>query len=172
MFLLEFILMTIKNSYNSKILIMAGPFSIKWKVTITREKNKTLLDFSWEQQWLKNFPKEHFWEQVTILRASLVAQRRSSFDPWVGNIPWRRDCQPTLVFLPGEFHGQRSLADYSPWGCKGSDTTKQVIAPHRPQIKRFQNPTGHFACHPQGTTSALKCLIKRKCLLGASPGRQ
>ena len=109
MFLLEFILMTIKNSYNSKILIMAGPFSIKWKVTITGEKNKTLLDFSWEQQWLKNFPKEHFWEQVTILRASLVAQRRSSFDPWVGNIPWRRDCQPTLVFLPGEFHGQRSL---------------------------------------------------------------
>ena len=33
---------------------------------------------------------------------------------------------PTLVFLPAEFHGQRSLAGYSPWGHKESDTTKQL----------------------------------------------
>ena len=32
--------------------------------------------------------------------------------------------QPTLVFLPGEFHGQRSLADCSPWGLKESDMTE------------------------------------------------
>ena len=32
--------------------------------------------------------------------------------------------QPTLVFLPGEFHGQRSLVGYSPWGLKESDTTE------------------------------------------------
>ena len=32
--------------------------------------------------------------------------------------PWRRTWQPTPVFLPGEFHGQRSLAGYSPWGYK------------------------------------------------------
>ena len=31
---------------------------------------------------------------------------------WIRKIPWRREWQPTLVFLPGEFHGQRSLADY------------------------------------------------------------
>ena len=37
---------------------------------------------------------------------------------WVGKIPWRREWQPTLVFLAGEFHGQRSLAGYSPWGHK------------------------------------------------------
>ena len=30
----------------------------------------------------------------------------------------------TLVFLPGEFHGQRSLAGYSSWGCKELDTTE------------------------------------------------
>jgi len=35
-------------------------------------------------------------------------------DPWVGKIPWRRAWQPTPVFLPGESHGQRSLASYSP----------------------------------------------------------
>ena len=28
-----------------------------------------------------------------------------------------------LVFLPGEFHGRRSLASYNPWGCKESDRT-------------------------------------------------
>ena len=43
---------------------------------------------------------------------------RHSFDPWVGKIPWRRAWQPTLVFLPGEFYGQRSLAGYRPLGCK------------------------------------------------------
>ena len=29
-----------------------------------------------------------------------------------------------LVFLPGEFHGQRSLAGYRPWGCTESDMTE------------------------------------------------
>ena len=38
--------------------------------------------------------------------------------PWVGKIPWRRKWQPTSVFLPGEFHGPRSLVGYSPWGRK------------------------------------------------------
>ena len=46
------------------------------------------------------------------------------FDPWVGKIPWRRACQPTPLFLPGESHGQRSLEGYSPWGCKELDTTE------------------------------------------------
>ena len=49
---------------------------------------------------------------------------RLGFNPWVGKIPWRRKWQPTLVFLPGEFHEQRSLAGYSPWGHKQSDTTE------------------------------------------------
>ena len=34
------------------------------------------------------------------------------FDPWVGEIPWRREWQPTPVFLPGESHGQRMLEAY------------------------------------------------------------
>ena len=40
--------------------------------------------------------------------------RRFRFNPWVGKLPWRWKLQPTPVFLPGEFHGQRSLAGYSP----------------------------------------------------------
>ena len=39
-------------------------------------------------------------------------------------IPCRRAGQLTPVFLPGESHGQRSLAGYSPWGHKELDTTE------------------------------------------------
>jgi len=39
--------------------------------------------------------------------------RRPGFDPWVRKISWRRKWQPTPIFLPGESHGQRSLAGYS-----------------------------------------------------------
>ena len=35
------------------------------------------------------------------------------FDPWVEKIPWRREWLPNLIFLHGEFHGQRSLVGYS-----------------------------------------------------------
>ena len=39
-------------------------------------------------------------------------------DPWVRKIPWRRKWQPIPVFLPDEFHEQRSMVGYSLWGCK------------------------------------------------------
>ena len=48
------------------------------------------------------------------------------FDPWVGKITWRWPWQPTPVFLPGEFYGQRSLVGYSPWGHKESDMTERL----------------------------------------------
>ena len=38
----------------------------------------------------------------------------------------RRAWQPTPVFLPGESHGQRSLASYTPWGCKGLDINERL----------------------------------------------
>ena len=49
--------------------------------------------------------------------------RRYRFDPWVGKMPRRRKWQPTPVFLPRKFQGQRSLMGYSLWGGKESDTT-------------------------------------------------
>ena len=53
---------------------------------------------------------------------------RCRLDTWVGNsplhFPWSRKWQPTPVVLPRELHGQRSLAGYSPRGCKESDTTE------------------------------------------------
>ena len=49
--------------------------------------------------------------------------RRHRYHPWVGKILWRRKWHPTPVFLTGKSHGQRSLAGYSPWSHKESDTT-------------------------------------------------
>ena len=52
------------------------------------------------------------------------ACRRPGFSPWVRKIPWRREWLPTPVFLPGEFHGQRSLASCNLLGHKELDTTE------------------------------------------------
>ena len=51
--------------------------------------------------------------------------KRRRFDPWVGKIPWRRECQRMPVFLPGEFRGPGSLIGYSQWGHKESDMTEE-----------------------------------------------
>ena len=44
----------------------------------------------------------------------------------IGKIPWRRKWLPTPVFLPGEFHGQRSLVGYCPWGHRELDMTEHL----------------------------------------------
>ena len=54
--------------------------------------------------------------------------KRPQFDPWVGGDPLEKGMATHLpgVFLPGEFHGQRSLGSYSPGGCQESDTTEKL----------------------------------------------
>ena len=47
-------------------------------------------------------------------------------DSWVRKSPWRRKWQPTPVFLPREFQGQRNLLGYSPWGHKELDMTERL----------------------------------------------
>ena len=51
------------------------------------------------------------------------SHKRYGFSPWVRKVPWRRKWQPTSVFLPGESHGQRSLAATVP-GVSESDTAE------------------------------------------------
>ena len=46
--------------------------------------------------------------------------------PGSARFPWRKEWQPTPVFLPGEFHGQRSLTGYSPRSRRKLDTTKRL----------------------------------------------
>ena len=64
-------------------------------------------------QWVKNLPAmqetQGTWVQL--------------FDQ---DDPWRKKWQPIPVFLHGKFHGQRSLAGYSPKGCKESDMTERL----------------------------------------------
>ena len=79
---------------------------------------------------------------------SLPAMQETRFDPWVGKIPSRRKCLFIPVFLPGEFHGQRSLAGYSPGGCKESDTTEWLI------LSLFTWQRSYSVLHPRNSISA------------------
>ena len=54
---------------------------------------------------------------------------------WVGKIPWRKEWIPTPVFLPGEFHGQRSLAGYSPWAHKYWTQLNDCIQVRKQQLE-------------------------------------
>ena len=58
-------------------------------------------------------------EKRALLKTFAVAFQQSIIAP-----VWRRKWQPILVFLPGEFHGQRSLVGCCPWGCTESDTAE------------------------------------------------
>ena len=60
-------------------------------------------------------------------------------DSWVEKVLWRKEWQPTPVFLPGKSHGQRSLVRYSPWGRKELDTTEQLT------LSLFLNVHGSYA---------------------------
>ena len=61
-------------------------------------------------------------------------------------IPWRRKWQPTPVFLPGRFHGQKSLMGYSPWGCKRV----------RHDLAINNNDWWEYPCRPAETSSTTK----------------
>ena len=85
----------------------------------------------------------------------------------LGKIPWRRKWQPTPVFLPGRFHGQRGLAGYSPWGRTQLDTVERAgtcTSSHRspwPQMRHWSRfslscmiqPQSHpqLSCNTGGT---------------------
>ena len=63
--------------------------------------------------------------------AQLVKNPPAVRETWVGKIPWRRAWQPTPIFLPGESHGQRSLAGHSPGSHKESDMTEATLHAHK-----------------------------------------
>ena len=68
-----------------------------------------------------------FWASlVAQMVKSLPAMQETQVPSWVRKIPWRREWQLTPVLLPGEFHGQRSLVGFTPWGSKELDMTGQL----------------------------------------------
>ena len=52
--------------------------------------------------------------------------RDVEFSPWVRKTPWRREWQPTPLFLPGKCNGWRSLVGPNSWGHKESDMTEHT----------------------------------------------
>ena len=63
---------------------------------------------------------------VVKMLPARAGDSRRGFSSWVRKIPGRRKWQPTPVFLPGDSHGQRSLAGYSLWGHQELDMTKRL----------------------------------------------
>ena len=61
---------------------------------------------------------------VAQMVKNLPAMQETHVRSLDGKIPWRKEWQPTPIFLPGELHGQRSLAGFSLWNHKESDMTE------------------------------------------------
>ena len=98
----------------AQLVKMVLPMSLPCKVTIA-----SFVVICQEVLWdFKGFPGGSDSKESTCNAGDL------GLIPGSGNIPWRREWQPTPVFLPGEFHGQRSLVGYSPWVHKESDTAE------------------------------------------------
>ena len=99
---------------------------LRFEISQESERYSHLQGYSSQKIWNHPF---HFYSRKSIyyylqffffflICLQWRSHRRCRFDPWVGKIPWRRAWQRTPVFLPGESHGQNSLAGYSPQGCR------------------------------------------------------
>ena len=87
--------------------------------------------------WISVYPIYFAWSFPggSDHKESACQCRRPRFNLWVRKIPWRREWQPTPVFLPGKSHGQRSLAGCSPWVCKESDMTKRLTYTGKEEVR-------------------------------------
>ena len=84
--------------------------------TNQQQKDKySMIMLIWVAQMVKNPQLPTMQEtQVQFLGREDLLEKGMSTHSSI--LAWRRECPPTPAFLPGEFHGQRSLAGYSPWG--------------------------------------------------------
>ena len=62
--------------------------------------------------------------------AQLVNNLPTIWETWVQSLVWEdpqeEGMKPSPIFLPGKSHGERSLVECSPWGCKESDMTEKL----------------------------------------------
>ena len=80
---------------------------------------KVILVFCYGKITIVSFASTQLWWGLPRSCSSKESACQCISDPWVKKIPWKRKWQPTPVFSPGKSYGQKSLADHSPWGCKG-----------------------------------------------------
>ena len=88
--------------------------------------------------------------------------KRGGFHPWIREDPPGKAWQPTPVFCPGESRGRRSLAGYSPGGCKELDTTEVT----------WQTPTVHWRAQKQGRRLCPSNALGRQALNTGRAPRQ
>ena len=96
-------------------------------------------------------------------------------DPWVRKIPWRREWQPSPVFLPGKSNEWKSLAGPNLWDCKESDMTEQLTHSLKAECiylpQRYAATKGRARVHPcsiDSQTQAL-CTLSGLFLQPSSP---
>ena len=139
------------SSFSNRVLGIYGKKKERKRKLTKKPKTAVLgkaflsrLDFGWRLgAWISGgFPSvpslclNYWYKQCSLCQApafllgvwsSLVhasESRRCGFNTWVRKVLWSRKWQSTPVCLPEKFHGQRSLAGYSPWGHKELDTTE------------------------------------------------
>ena len=76
------------------------------------------------EKWQKIRPPR--WRSGKETTCQCRRYKRHRFNLLAGKIPWSRKWQPTLVLLPGTFHGEKNPAGHSPWSGEESDMTKSV----------------------------------------------
>ena len=120
---------------------------------------------TWNWQSITGLPRWSSGKESNCQCRRCKRLMRRGFNPWGGKIVWRKKRQPTPVFLPGQFHGQRSPVGYCLWDHKESGTAEHMpvyIAPlllcsvvqnsHRPrQIQTDQRIIPHLdrRCYEQ-----------------------
>ena len=124
-----------KNETNTWALISCNPAKQKMNQDCSLRYNFPV-SFSLITMWWFHLFVLHlffsFWSERRIVAKKIGLPRwlsgkestcrcrrhsRHGFDAWLGKIPWSRKWQLIPIFLPGKSHGQRTLADHSPWGC-------------------------------------------------------
>ena len=89
--------------------------------------------------------------------------KRHEFVPWSRKLPWRREWLPTPVFLPGEYHGQRSLMGYSSQVAKSWTLLKQLST--NTQIQRCLDPFSSLLATDEFQNSNLKIYFRKLYML-------
>ena len=112
--------------------------------------NKSLLRFVKLWNRIESPYKSRFWVAPMVKNLPVMQETPVWF--WVGKIPWRRKWQATPVFLPGEFHGQRSLL-----GCIHG------VAKSQTQLKWFSSSSSSGldtkSCPTLGTPQTVACQV-------------
>ena len=117
-----------------------GSYEVSWSPWGQMEPGTgQMLPDNWSQLPVGNEPESFFCALQTTLAWVQFLGREN---------PLEKEMATTSVFLPGEFHGQRSLADYSSWGCKSQTglMCKREISGNSYSPHHWSWSWGHSRC--------------------------